>query len=494
MNTPIDPTDPRDPLDALKQRIRRSSASLRDRHGQQARDSLLFLNTQYESFPVAVQTEHGLSPAARVVFNNLWLWAKRQNAGSVAGLFPDYDWIMRACSMSRGSVASAITQLRLMRFVTLHQKIRNEQGVFVGNDFILNDEPMALGDTLLLDGSYAEFVIDALKHRHKRVRSLAELAWTALEHHINTADDPFRPQSQIERMEARQQASAFVQQRLHPELAGDQPEPPDEYYGIPIDAYRRMIERTLDDAADDDQSQVHKVNLEVNAAENHQVHKVNSVSKPNQVHKVNAAETAPDQQIEKLSTVNLEVNAGMNLGVNSCSSSNIYKTTTTDTEPEFTKDESDDLSDLEFPEFRYPNERTLCEPIIRSLPPEHRQAMLDELAGRMSNTRDPLRNTVAWLKRVVERFHAGNFTFTSHSLERAEARQKKAGGGMERPTDYRQQIQELHGEIEHLNRLIEFQRSGPAADDATEQLLTEQRTEKQRELEALLAKQKAAAG
>ena len=142
----------------LLERIARSTQKIRDEKTA-GHDALLFLNTQYESFPVVFQQDAMLSPSAKTVYNNPWIWAKTKNTSAIpAILFPCYDYISRATGLERPTIASAITQLRIRRFLTLHNKVRNERGRFVGNEYILNDEPLPIPDTLSLDTEYIAFL------------------------------------------------------------------------------------------------------------------------------------------------------------------------------------------------------------------------------------------------------------------------------------------------------------------------------------------------
>lgn len=490
MNKSTDHPDD-DRLAALKDRIKASSAAARGERNT-GYDTLLFLNTRYESLPTSVQHEQTLSPAAKTVFNNLWIFAKNAGAGASSTLFPDYDWLMRACSMSRGSVASSMTQLRLMRFITLHQKLRNEHHQFVGNDYILNDEPMAMADTLLLDADFVEFVRKARNHRHKRVCQLAKMTWASLNQHLESPD-LLRPQTQIEKIEARQQAQMIIQKRLFPELVDENSPQPESYYGIPVEAYEAALKRVSQLPDEEDPPRVHKVNAalesrvhNVNAAPKPQVHNVNSGLEEGQVHFVNAGKTASELQVHN---VNSEVNADMNAEVNS-SSSSIYKTTTT-TDTEFTEETAQATGaiadNLVFPEFEFPNERQLIEMLLAKLPMEHQQAMLDELAGRMEDSNmEPIRNVVMFFRSMIRKFNDGSFNFTSYSSRKARERNQPAAQDKASGQDRLIRMRELQSEVTSLNRLIEMNASGSAED---RQALIQQRDQLQQELDELTMQQ-----
>jgi hypothetical protein len=472
-----------DRLTELKAHLQATTRAVRG-NGKAGYDTLLFLNTQYESFPVQIQQEDLLSPAAKTVYNNLWIWAKSKQSNNLStSLFPEYEWIMRAASISRGSVASSITQLRLLRYITLHKKIRNENNQFIGNDFILNDEPMSIPDNMILDADYVQFVSDSTRHRHKRVQHIAHMMIKSLSKHMDTTDDPYRPQTQIEKIEARQQANQIIQQRLFPEdIAPDAPKPT-SYYGIPIQEYEAVANRVHKMNAEEDKTQVHNVN----AGNQGQVHKVNAALPNTQVHKVNAAQTASDQAVHN-------VNAEVNLEVNSSSSSNIYNTTTTVTEFTGDKDSQQGRHQLAptlvFPEFELPNEKNLVALTIAKLPAEYQQPMLDELAGRLADpAKEPVRNTIYFLQGMVNKFLNGEFTFSSYSTQQVANRNPQTDKKRKPKAEVKINIRNLHSEIEYLSRMIEFNESQGNEEGALS--FIEQRGEKQQELDNLVAEYQA---
>ena len=475
------PPEQHDRLAGLKQQISSSTRAVRG-ETKAGYDTLLFLNTRYESFPVGVQHEPLLSPSAKTVYNNLWIWAKtKQSSALSTSLFPEYEWIMRAAGISRGSVASSIAQLRLMRYITLHQKVRNENHQFVGNDYILNDEPMTISDSMEIDTDYVQFVSNcATKHRHKRVQSLAQAALNALNAYIDKRDDPYRTQSHIEKVEARQQAAMIIQQRLFPdeELPQDSPKPT-EYFGIPIADYEAAMSRVHKMNAEDETTQVHNVN----AGNSSQVHNMNAAPKSTRVHKVNAAQTASEHRVHNM-------NPDMNAEVNSSSSRTIYNKPTTTEPTEFTEPkkspQTGGLSEtLVFPPFKYPSDKNLCSLTLAKLPQEYQQPMLDELAGRLEDTTlEPVRNTVGYLQKMVNRFLNDDFTFTSYSSIQAAKRSPQQA--TKKPArDIELDIRNLQSEIAHLNRLIEFNQS--QGNQGSADGFIEERNEKQQELDHLKA-------
>ena len=221
----------------------------------------------------------------------------------------------------------------------------------------------------------------------------------------------------------------------------------------------------------------------MNAGKSCQVHKVNAAPKKPRVHKVNAAQTASDQQVHN-------VNADMNAEVNPSSSRTIYNKPTTTEPTEFTEPmespQAGGLAEaLVFPPFKYPSDKNLCSLTLAKLPQEYQQPMLDELAGRLEDTTlEPVRNTVGYLQKMVNRFLNDDFTFTSYSSIQA-AKRSPEQATRKPPRDIQLEIRDLQSEISHLNRLIEFNQS--QGDKAGADTFTTQRDKKQQELDHLKA-------
>ena len=115
-------------------------------------------------------------------------------------------------------------------------------------------------------------------HRHLRVRSLAEVESEAINQYIHNSDDPLRPATHIEKMEARQQANLAIQNRLYPDEVDPESPAPTEFFGTPIDHYNKAAHQVnkvnMDESSENDQ--VNNVNSVEDHHDNHQVNKVNS--------------------------------------------------------------------------------------------------------------------------------------------------------------------------------------------------------------------------
>ncbi|NNE63653.1 MAG: hypothetical protein HKN34_06180 [Gammaproteobacteria bacterium] len=428
----------------LLERVRSSTSKIRGANKSQGQDTLLFLNTQYESFPVFLQQETLISSNAKVVFNNLWIWAKTKQAGSAqASLFPGYEYINRATGLSKGTIASCITQLRLQRYITLAQKVRSEKGYSIGNDYILNDEPMGLADTLLIDQDYIDYANDNINHRHQNVAELAKAIISTIEQHVQSTVNPFESASHLEKIDTRQQAAEIIQQRLYPEHYNENENTATHYFGMPIDIYKDATHRVhkVNQAENEDVTKVHKVNSGMNCVKNNKI---------NPVHKVNSGIESPASLTDDLVH---KVNPVVNAVVNPRSSSFYINTPTT--ENEFTEQEQE----LIYPEFKTANELAICKLHIAKLNREHQQSILDELSARMaSKKKEPLANPIGYLSSwLIKNLNEGGIPFTSEGAQLAASRDNPERKQNHKKHHLHERIRELEMNARHLERMIGFE-------------------------------------
>lgn len=185
---PIEPSkgsggQPRRALDAA---IEAAASALARR--ETPGDGLLFLCSMQEALPRLALQDPTLEPVDKIVWANLWLWAKEHGAGAA---FPSYETLMRRANVrSRATAARALGILRLTRWVTLCRRVRAPDGQFRGNVYALHDEPLGLTDTCALDPDYMAFVEESAQHHHHpRVRRIAQALLASLREAIAAGAD-----------------------------------------------------------------------------------------------------------------------------------------------------------------------------------------------------------------------------------------------------------------------------------------------------------------
>jgi len=437
----------------LQQWVEQSTRAVRG-ESNFGNDALLLPNVRYGNYPLILQQETLLSSNAKIVYNNIWTYAQDQRGGATSAcLFPTHDYLKRVTGLANGTITSCLVQLRLKRYITQVGKLNREDGRYVGNDYILNDEPMELGDTLNLDHAFFAFVEKSINaNESSTVAGLARLIRRSLTDHVETHDDPFKPATAFEKIQTRNQAAQLIHHRVFDEpLSEDQK--PTHYFGIPIDEYNKTlsdIEKTPHKNTNDQEQILYPVtNRNINQANDR------------------AQNLYP---------------------VMRCSSSGSYiKTTTTNQSNE---NQDNDINDLEYPEFETPNELCICKLHIARLPMEQRQPTLDELAARMASpSKKPLDNPISYLKSwLIKQLEQGEIPFTSEGSKLAAMRdnpdlfQSKQVANNE--IVLKANVHALQMDIKHLDGMIDTMKKTCGEETYVE--LVKQRSQKHDELRQLL--------
>jgi len=142
-----------------------------------AQDGFLFSGNRHESVPRALFLDRRLTPLER----NAWqVFRLLLNDGGVTA-FPTYERLRPylasmpcTAKASHETIARALTQLRLTRWLSLARRRRdNRSGRILGNLYILHDEPLSPFEAMQLDTEYLGLVNQGLTHAAKAVRVVA---------------------------------------------------------------------------------------------------------------------------------------------------------------------------------------------------------------------------------------------------------------------------------------------------------------------------------
>lgn len=148
---------------------------------------MLFLGNRHASFPTLVVQDPILEPVDKLVWMAIRLQAS-ETGGDTA--FPTYAYLAKTANVSStATIARAIAILRATRWLTLCARVRGSSGRFHGNVFALHDEPLPLADAIHLDSSYMQFLGEAADHRHARVRAVARGVLATIEEDIAAGRD-----------------------------------------------------------------------------------------------------------------------------------------------------------------------------------------------------------------------------------------------------------------------------------------------------------------
>lgn len=334
---------------ALDALIRETLA--RGRPGGSNTDALLFLGNRHHAFPVVVVHDPVLEPVDKLVW--MVICQAAQGTGTKA-VFPGYADIARLANVSSTSTVSrAIAILRATRWLSLCARNREANGRFGGNVYVLHDEPLPLADALHLDPGYMAFLEEAASHHHARVRRVVQAVSASLDQDIRSGNDVLAP---VNPMERRLEAIHAIQR------GGDR-----RYFCF---------------------------NAEVIAGlSNSRVHRDGS----NQDQNSKAVKPVPQKSTSVLR------------------SSKYKTTTTTTTTPTDSKDSAREAVSLEaliVPPRLKDNQRALAARYLGTIPVEHRQPVLDELAGRFlaeQHGANPVYDELRYLHHLCVQANRGGF-------------------------------------------------------------------------------------
>ena len=335
-------------LDAL---IREAVSRRRQDGTPSTADALLFLGNGHHAVPALVVHDPVLEPVDKLIW--MVIYQRGRGMGATA-VFPGYTEIARLANVaSTATVARAIAILRATRWLSLCARGRDAGGRFSGNVYALHDEPLPLADALHLDPDYMAFLQAARRHHHARVRRIAAALCTSLDADIRAGKDVLAPVNLIER---RLEALHAIHQ------GGGR-----RYFSFSA-AILSSLANTGAERDDVDQGQ--------------------------------------DQNSKA-------VDQDQNLKAVPCSSKDINKTTTTTkTDSERAARASAALENLIFPAHLEDNQRALAMRYLARVPVEHRQAVLDELEGRLQAARHgakPVYDALRYLHHLCTEVNRGGF-------------------------------------------------------------------------------------
>ena len=316
-------------------------------------DTMLFTGNRHQSFPTLVVQDPVLEPVDKLVWMVIMLHA-RETGDSTA--FPSYASIAQKTNVaSTSTIARAIAILRATRWLTLCARLREANGRFRGNVYALHDEPLPLVDALHLDSDYMPFLRQLLEHHHARVRRVAKGVLETIDEDIQQGLDICDPDHPLER---RMQAVHAIQQASSR-----------RYF-----AFSANVMTRLRNAVSDERLDHHDQNSKTGDDGNQILNPQNSKSV-------------------------------------SCSSY-INKTTTTTTTEALKIYNRMEQPPLVYPTRLSANQHDLANRYLKTVPADMRQAILDELEGRLRSEEKgmrPVYDELRFLHGLCQAANAGEF-------------------------------------------------------------------------------------
>ena len=391
--------------------------------------SLIYLGNWQDAYPRLLVTDPVLEPVDKLVWQIIRLHI---NAPGAVTAFPHYSVIRKLANVkSNHTVSRALAILRATRWLSLCARVRDNGGRYLGNIYVLHDEPVTLGDAMYLDTEYMTFLQAGIEHNHPRVRTIVKNVIATIEELVDDGLDVMGERIQTWSYERR--IGAVAQEQQEPVL---QLTERNDFYAIsdsrisnlsretqnyqsaeqnmpPDDHVDHQVQISHKDTSDESNS-VQKLHTD-QQTENDQVQDMHTgeMTENNQVQNTHMDEKRENSPVQKL-----------HKGVLRSSCSSNYITTTTGSHAPRARE----AAPLHFPPKISANERKLAMMYLSSIEECQQQDVLDEWNGRLTaaNRRStPIENPIGYLASLCRRVKSGEFQITI-GLRVRENREREA--------------------------------------------------------------------
>ncbi|MES9927669.1 MAG: STY4528 family pathogenicity island replication protein [Candidatus Thiodiazotropha sp. 6PDIVS] len=406
-------------IDQLKQ-----NTSDQDNGNKQDNSGLIFLGNWQDAFPRLLVTDPILEPVDKIVWQIIRIHV---NAPGAVTAFPSYESISTHANIkSNHTISRALAILRTTRWLSLCERVRSQSGRYLGNIYVLHDEPVTLGDAMYLDNEYMAFLQESLQHNHPRVRKIAESVLATIQDQINDDRDALG-----ERIHTRS-----YERRINSNNTGARSPEAGLILAARTDffAIADTKIKTLDDSTKSQgNTHVHLLHTVKTEESGHvQNSHMDNQTKNSQVQKMHS-----DTDKQKLHTVLHSSSNNINT-ITTCSSTSSENIARTD--------------ELYFPDDISANERDLALMYLKPIPINQRQDVLDEWNGRLlsaTNRNAPIDNPIGYLATLCRRAKSDEFQLTIglRVRDKREQRHKQAEAEKRRSEIEQQRQQEIAASV-----------------------------------------------
>lgn len=388
-------------------------------NGSDDAGALLFLGEMQDPIPRTLI----IDPTLNAIDVRIWMLLRISIANPVLpGKLPSQKELSKAISNSKMTIWSSMQVLRLNRWLTLCEKVRDSKGQNRGNVYAIHTEPLAISDTLKLDASYIEFIEQSLESKISRVKNNAMAAHIAFYKQINHHENTFH-RTQLQQHEARLTAfKSDPMEKNHSILSEDE----QNYYAH---NFSQLENRSNYDELDDQSFPLSVVKPDKSA-------ELSTGYKNCTLSKEQSTKIVPCQKSTEYKNCTLSEMAqqshssqGTKIGVgNNGSSSNIYNTKRLSNTTTTTTDQVKNLKSLDrLEKLILSNEIPIVRGILSTIPESFRQDVLDQLLGRLVNYQKTgqgqIYNRVGFIQTLKARVETGEFMMDSHGLMIQNGRQ-----------------------------------------------------------------------
>ena len=396
--------------------------------------SLIYLGNWQDAYPRLLVTDPVLEPVDKLVWQIIRLHI---TAPSAVTAFPHYGAIRKLANVkSNHTVSRALAILRATRWLSLCARVRDNRGRYLGNVYVLHDEPVTLGDAMYLDTEYMTFLQTGIEHNHPRVRTIVKNVIATIEELVDDGLDVMGERIQTWSYERR--IGAVAQEQQEPVL---QLSERNDFYAISDSRISNLSQETKnyqrpEQNIPSSEHSDHQVQIShtVTADESNPVQKLHTDQQPenDQVQDMHTDETTENNQVQNTHMDEKRENSPvqkLHTGVlrsSSCSSSSSSNNITTTTGSNTPR--AREMASLHFPPKISANECKLAMMYLSSIEESQQQDVLDEWNGRLTaaNRRStPIENPIGYLASLCRRVKSGQFQITI-GLRVRENREREA--------------------------------------------------------------------
>ena len=387
--------------------------------GKQDASGLIFLGNWQDAFPRLLVTDPILEPVDKIVWQIIRIHV---NSPGAVTAFPSYESISTHANIkSNHTISRALAILRTTRWLSLCERVRSQSGRYLGNIYVLHDEPVTLGDAMYLDNEYMAFLQDSLQHNHPRVRKIAESVLATIQDQIEDGRDAMG-----ERIHTRS-----YERRLNTKASSTEPglilAARTDFFAISDNQIKTLHSKAENNKAPQDEAHVQNMHTDKTGLNSHvQNSHLDNFSENSQVQKMHS-----DSERKKLHTVLHSSSNNINTITTCCSTSSENRLQN---------------SELFFPDGISANERDLALMYLKPIPLGQRQDVLDEWNGRLQsaiNRNAPIDNPIGYLATLCRRSKSGEFQLTIGLRVRDKREQKhKQAESEKRRSELEQQRQQ----------------------------------------------------
>lgn len=395
------------------------SASQKQGSNKKEQSGLIYLGNWQDAYPRLLVTDPILEPVDKLVWQIIRLHI---NAPGAVTSFPSYEVISTHANIkSNHTISRALAILRATRWLSLCARVRGKSGRYLGNIYVLHDEPVTLGDAMYLDGDYMAFLQSSTQHKHPRVNKIVESVLATIQDLIDGGQDAMGERIQTRTYERRIGTVHQTKRENEPTLLLAERT---NFFAISDPQIKQLDSQNTEDQnstqnnhtteSETDQVQILHTVEEQQTSHVQKTHTEKS-GESSLVQKMHMDENSGNDRVQNMHSVTETEKPDtqkLHTAERSSCSNNINTTTTESNTPRACARAE---PTLHFPPGISANERNLSLMYLTPIDDDQQQEVLDEWHGRLQaadRRNDPIGNPIGYLASLCRRVKTGEFQIT----------------------------------------------------------------------------------